>query len=72
MTFKQFMEQYHGQDNPFGDLAADMKRDAAFPDADDYDAIHHHLLSCNACPECIATFWPAWKRYAIDNRNVRR
>ena len=34
MTFKQFMEQYHGQDNPFGDLAADMKRDAAFPDAD--------------------------------------
>jgi len=55
---------YVNKDNPRGDLARDMQRDADFPRTNDKKAILVHLKRAGACDAAIQTFNDAWQYYA--------
>lgn len=49
MTFMEWVKQYEGQNNRYGDLAGDIQADHRFPMVDDYHTINDHLVYMNAC-----------------------
>lgn len=62
-TFRVWIRQFEGDDNPMGDLSQDIKNDREFPKINDYDEILSYLRIKNACFACIQTFQKAWKDY---------
>lgn len=67
-TYKEWIvRKYLGQDNPRGDLAYDVKHDAAFPDRlENRDVILDHLNAKGACKECVALFGRTWEAYCKE------
>jgi len=71
MTFYTFMmKTYRSDDSPAGDLARDMKSDAAtFPrnGKGKFEGwrtiIRDYLMDRGACDNCLATFDECWKEY---------
>ena len=61
--FKTWIMRYKDKDNPMGDLARDIADDRDFPDSTDLTKICLYMMRQNPCPECIAVFRKACKRY---------
>ena len=67
MTFVQWLQARHlGKDTPFGDLAADVVRDKAFPVENDREVILNYLARRRACTDCLTAFRRAWQRYLSE------
>ncbi len=64
MTFKQWIKEYKGQDNPIGDLANDIWLDKEFPKSESYKSNLKYLEKLGACDGAINAFEEAWKLYS--------
>lgn len=67
MTFKEWIKRYEGKDTPLGDLAADVRRDAKFPENGGYEDIYRHLENVanrNIRHKVLRIFREAWAAYA--------
>lgn len=64
MKFKTWIiKNSLGANDPFRDLAYDIKRDEKFTLNNDYDSIRTYLLSRGACKECLETFDEAYEEF---------
>lgn len=45
MLFKEWVQKYKGQDNPYGDLVYDINRSGDFPDTNDPEIIENYFYS---------------------------
>lgn len=62
--FKTWLiKKYLKVENPFGDLARDIKGDRDFPRTNKQEKIYDYLWTCNACSECLKTFNLAYEEY---------
>ena len=77
MGFYRFMmRNYRGKDTLEGDLAYDMERNKdTFPKngRGKYDGWHRlireHLVSKNACRECLEVFEACWEEYVACEKS---
>ena len=73
MTYYRWMiRNYTNEVSLAGDLARDMKTDAAFPRKEGRNGILDYLFRHRADRSCIRAFDETWRIYAGERRRMRR
>ena len=63
-TFYEWLMQFKGQDNAYGDLVGDADEDVTFPrDAECAEDVACYLRFMGADDNCLETVEKAWKEY---------
>ena len=63
MTFNKYLKSQLGRNDPIGDLAEDVQRDAQFPPVKSLRELVGYLESHGACGDAVDAARDAWREY---------
>lgn len=68
--FYRWLKRQQDREDPIGDLAGDVGRDDAYPQAtDSIKVIRTHLMQKHAVPEALQALEEAWGEFKTNNQN---